>query len=71
MTDNAKAYTEARVIRELLDDYEINHIRIRPRRLHINGKVERFNRTLLEEFAYAQTFTSSKQRQLGVFCTFR
>ena len=54
MTDNAKAYTEARVTRELLSEHQITHIRIRPRRPQTNGKVERFNRTLLEEFAYAR-----------------
>jgi transposase InsO family protein len=63
MTDNAKAYTEARVTRNVLAEHDITHIRIRPRRPQTNGKVERFNRTLLEEFAYAQTFTSSKHRR--------
>ena len=63
MTDNAKAYTEARVTRELLAEHQITHIRIRPRRPQTNGKVERFNRTLLEEFAYARAYTSSRDRR--------
>lgn len=63
MTDNAKAYTEARVTRDLLADHHITHIRIRPRRPQTNGKVERFNRTLLEEFAYARAFTSTRDRR--------
>lgn len=63
MTDNAKAYTEARVTRDLLAQHQITHLRIRPRRPQTNGKVERFNRTLLEEFAYARVFTSTRQRR--------
>ena len=63
MTDNAMAYTNTNAFKAVLADHDITHIRIRPRRPQTNGKVERFNRTLLEEFAYAQTFTSSKHRQ--------
>src|SRR3712207_8296476 len=35
---------------------------IRSRRPQTNGKVERFNRTLLEEWAYAHPYTSNQQR---------
>jgi transposase InsO family protein len=31
-----------------------------------NGKAERFNRTLLAEFAYARPWTSNNQRRAGL-----
>jgi transposase InsO family protein len=62
MTDNAKSYVFGRAFNELLTDRSITHKRIRPRRPQTNGKVERFNRTLLEEFAYARPWTSNAER---------
>jgi transposase InsO family protein len=41
---------------------QIAHKRTRPYRPQTNGKVERFNRTLLEEWAYARPYTSETQR---------
>jgi transposase InsO family protein len=46
LTDNAKAYT-GRYFTQALDG--IDHRRIRPYTPPTNGKVERFNRTLLDE----------------------
>jgi transposase InsO family protein len=37
----------------------------RPRRPQTNGKVERFHRILLEEWAYIRAWTSEAQRELG------
>ena len=37
----------------------------RPRRPQTNGKVERFHRTLLEEWAYIRPWTSETERSLG------
>jgi transposase InsO family protein len=59
LTDNARNY--------LGNDFTtalngIDHRRIRPRRPQTNGKVERFNRTLLDEWAYARLYTSNGQR---------
>jgi len=62
MTDNARNYTDARVFQDALAAAGARHIRIRPFRPQTNGKVERFNRTLVEEFAYARAFTSNQQR---------
>ena len=62
ITDNAWSYRNGRALRELLATRGIKHRFIQPYRPQTNGKVERFNRTLLEEWAYAQVFTSSMDR---------
>ena len=59
LTDNAKNYL-GKQFTAALDGIE--HRRIRPRRPQTNGKVERFNRTLLDEWAYARVYTSNRQR---------
>ena len=61
LTDNGSPYrstVHALACRAL----GIRHLRTRPRRPQTNGKAERFNRTLLEEWAYARPFTSSSDR---------
>jgi transposase InsO family protein len=62
MTDNAFAYRYSRRFQSLLALNNIKHKRIRPHRPQTNGKVERFNRTLIDEFAYDQPWTSNSQR---------
>ena len=62
ITDNAWSYRHGRRWRERLAAEGIKHRFIRPYRPQTNGKVERFNRTLLEEWAYAEVFTSSRDR---------
>jgi transposase InsO family protein len=59
MTDNGSGYV-SQVFAEALGDTK--HIRIRPYRPQTNGKVERFNRTLIDEWAYARIYTSSSDR---------
>jgi transposase InsO family protein len=60
LTDNARNYVDSRVFQDAIG--EIEHTRIRPRRPQTNGKVERFNRTLLDEWAYVRTYRSDNAR---------
>jgi transposase InsO family protein len=62
MTDNAWSYTHSVIVKQLLDGLAIRHLLTPPRHPQVNGKVERFNRTLLEEWAYAKLYRSNDQR---------
>ena len=44
------------------DRHRIIHTRTRPYTPRTNGKAERFNRTLLDEWAYVRTYRSDLQR---------
>ena len=66
MTDNAFAYRHSHALRDLLDQHHITHKFIRPHCPWQNGKVERFNRTLQTEWAYAQVFTKNEQRRAAL-----
>jgi hypothetical protein len=59
MTDNGSCY-RSRVFATALG--EIKHVWTRPYRPQTNGKVERFNRTLATEWAYAETYLSDEAR---------
>jgi len=59
MTDNGPGY-RSRSFSEALGDSR--HIFTRPYRPQTNGKVERFNRTLLEEWAYVRPYFSEAER---------
>jgi len=61
MIDNGVGYI-SRVFSDTLAAVDIDHIRIRPYRPQTNGKVERYQRTLATEWAYANTWTSDQQR---------
>ncbi len=59
MTDNGSCY-RSRTFAAALGD--IRHVWTRPYRPQTNGKVERFNRTLAQEWAYAATYLSDEAR---------
>ena len=60
MTDNGSCY-RSHAFRDALGE-DVKHRWTRPYRPQTNGKVERFNRTLEEEWAYAHTYRSDAER---------
>jgi transposase InsO family protein len=60
LTDNGSCY-RSHAFKDALGP-DISHKRTRPYRPQTNGKVERFNRTMLEEWAYARPYTSETER---------
>jgi hypothetical protein len=66
ITDNGSCY-KSRLFDQALS--EVKHRKTRPYRPQTNGKVERFNRTMLEEWAYVKLYTSEAERResFGVF----
>ena len=60
LTDNGSCY-RSRLFAAALGD--IAHKRTRPYRPATNGKVERFHRTLLEEWAYAHSYKNNSERE--------
>ncbi len=62
LTDNGYCY-RSRDWRDLLATAGIAHKRTRPYRPETNGKVERLNRTLLNEWAYARPYRSEQERR--------
>ena len=61
MTDNGVGYRSL-LFADTLESVDIDHVRTRPYRPETNGKVERYQRTLATEWAYANTWTSDQQR---------
>ncbi len=60
MTDNGSCYRSHAFAQAL--GAEVKHRRTRPYRPQTNGKVERFNRTLAAEWAYAEVYLSDDAR---------
>jgi transposase InsO family protein len=63
LTDNGACY-RSRLWTQALEGIE--HRRTRPRHPQTNGKVERFNRTLLDEWAYVRAYDSEAERALAL-----
>jgi transposase InsO family protein len=61
LTDNGPGY-RSHVFRRAVAELGAVARRTRPYRPQTNGKVERFNRTLLEEWAYVRPYTSEQER---------
>ena len=61
LTDNGNGY-RSKDWRDRCAQLDIVHTRTRPYSPATNGKVERFNRTLVEEWAYARLWKSERSR---------
>lgn len=62
LTDNGSNF-RSKAFAELLAERAIKHRRTRPYRPQTNGKVERFNRTMADEFLYSRVFKSEAERR--------
>ncbi len=65
LTDNGACY-RSRLWAQTVTQTGCRHKRTRPYRPQTNGKVERFNRTLLHEWAYARPYKSERLRRLAL-----
>jgi len=65
LTDNGNGYRSV-AWKRLCAELGIRHTRTRPYHPATNGKVERFNRTLLDEWAYARLWRSEASRARGL-----
>ena len=61
LTDNGACY-KSHAFGDVLRDAGVVHKKTRPYRPQTNGKVERFNLTLKNEWAYVTAYTSNQQR---------
>ncbi|MEY2478490.1 MAG: hypothetical protein QOG87_3805 [Actinomycetota bacterium] len=61
LTDNGSCYRSP-IFRALLVDQGVEHRWCRPYRPQTNGKVERFHRTLLDEWAYVRPYARESDR---------
>ena len=62
LTDNAKNYTRSHAFAAALSEIGARHKRTRPFRPQTNGKAERFNGTLLSEWAYVRRYDTNQAR---------
>ena len=66
MTDNALAYKNSQAFKDAVARLGAKQKFIRPHCPWQNGKVERFNRTLAQEWAYSREWVSSHARAAGL-----
>jgi transposase InsO family protein/transposase-like protein len=66
ITDNAFAYRHSAAFADTAARHGIRQRFIRPHCPWTNGKVERLNRTLATEWAYARAFTTNDERAAGL-----
>ncbi|HEY0248039.1 MAG TPA: IS481 family transposase [Gryllotalpicola sp.] len=66
ISDNAFAYRHSTAFRAVIDAHGIKQKFIKPHCPWTNGKVERLNRTLATEWAYARPWTSNTDRTAGL-----
>ncbi len=62
LTDNAKNYTLSKAFAAALVEIGARHKTTRPFRPQTNGKAERFNQTLLREWAYVRRYDTNQAR---------
>ena len=62
LSDNGAAYRSC-AWRDACPELGIRHQRARPYRPQTNRKIERFHRTLSDEWAYAKLYTSETERR--------
>jgi len=62
MTDNGRCYC-SHSFALTCQRYNLRHLRTRPYRPKTNGKAERFIQTICREWAYAQAYAHSNERQ--------
>ncbi|WP_345339231.1 integrase core domain-containing protein, partial [Planotetraspora kaengkrachanensis] len=65
LTDNGGCY-KSRLWADTCAGLGIAHKRTRPYRPQTNGKVERFHRTLADEWAYARPYATEAQRRAAL-----
>lgn len=63
MTDRAFCYTHSARFKEACRNLGLSHQTTRPYRPQTNGKAERFIRTLLQEWAYAELYRTNERRR--------
>ena len=66
ISDNAFAYRHSAAFKAVIDTHAIKQRFIKPHCPWTNGKVERLNRTLATEWAYARPWTSNDDRRAGL-----